>query len=467
METPVADEPLSVIEREELEHLRQELADLRREHSEPPRPATTTEATARPALRWTAAILLLVLVAVLGFSAVLARFTRSEVFDTDRYVQTITPLAADPVMQGELSDQVTDAIMARVDVESITAEALRSITENAPRVPPAVVGLAPVIAGQAQSFVHKTVKSLVASDQFETLWIQANQEAHQGLVAVLTGNTRAAVQINDEGTVSISLTPIIEKVRTTLTERGFAFADKIPAIDKSFVLFQSPELVKAQRATSALDKASTVLPLLTILVAAAAVWVAPKGARRRAFSLVGVSLTVAMALLAVAISIGRSVYLGSVPSDVLSPEAAAVLIDTVILPLKTTLRAVFVLALVVAVVGYLTGSSGSAAAVRGAYGKLLNRVRGRTDGWEPNQLESAAAQFRIPLRVVIVAIAVMTLVFWRYPSGVVVVVTVLLAVVAMVVVELVARPALGDRADDEPKDESSTLPPRSGTAATL
>ncbi|QCB51631.1 hypothetical protein E5720_18700 [Rhodococcus sp. PAMC28707] len=441
MDSSGSEQPLSATERGELDRLRRELAELREELT----PAAVTRTRAgHSTARWIAAILLLVLVAVLGFSAVLARFTRSEVLDADRYVETVTPLGSNPVLQGELADQITNEIMTRLDVESITAEALTSITENAPRVPPAVVGLAPVIADQAESFVHKTVESLVSSDEFETLWIKANREAHQALTAVLTGNTRAAVGVSDEGTVSISLAPIIDKVRAKLTERGFAFAEKIPSIDKSFVLFQAPDLVKAQRVTSLLDKASGVLPWLTLLAAVGAVWVSPKGMRRRAGALVGVSLAVAMALLAVAISIGRLLYLDAVPADVLSPQAATVLIDTLLVPLETTLRAVFVLAVVIAIVGYLTGSSGSAVAVRSAYGKGTDAIRGRAGGRAPNRFESVVSQLRLPLRAGIVAIAVMTLVLWKYPSGAVAAVTVVVAVAALLVVELIARPALGE-----------------------
>ncbi|MGW6699143.1 hypothetical protein [Nocardia sp. NPDC055049] len=455
-----ADEPLDAAERAELQRLRQELTELRRardEKSPNAAPAEDRRPSGHRKLRWTGAAVLLVLVAVLSFSAVLARYAHSEVLDTDRYVRTMAALGSDPVLQGELTDQITDEVMTRLDVEAITADALRSIADDAPRVPPAVVGLAPVIADQAESFVHRTVASFVASDQFEALWIQANEQAHQALVAVLTGQTRPGVDVSDQGVVSISLAPIIDRVRAALIDRGFAFADKVPTVDKSFVLFESPELVKAQRATSALDKASAVLPWLTLLAAVGAVWVAPNGARRRAVALVGVSIAIAMALLAVAIALGRSWYLGAVPADVLSAQAATVLIDTVLVPLRTALRAVFVLAVVIAVVGYLTGSSGSAAAVRGAGTRALDALRPE-HGRAPNPIESAVARFRIPLRVVIIVIAVTTLVFWPYPSGVVVVVTVLVAVAALLVVELVARPALVER--DSPVTEA--VPARDG-----
>ncbi|MEU4710244.1 hypothetical protein AB0G00_27850 [Nocardia salmonicida] len=434
-----ADEPLNASEREELERLRRERAELLGAETST---AGRAQASGHRGLRWTGAAILLVLVVVLSFFAVLARYTHNEVLDSDRYVQTMASLGSNPVLQAELSDRITEEIVTRLDVEAVTADALRSIAEEAPRVPPAVVGLAPVIADEAESLVHRTVESFVASDRFEALWIEANRRAHERLVAVLTGDTRPGVEVSDKGVVSISLAPIIDRVRAALIDRGFAFANEIPTIDKSFVLFESSELATAQRATSALDKASSVLPWLVLLVAAGAVWVAPKGARRRAISLVGVSIAVAMALLAVAIAIGRSLYMGAVPADALSPQSAAVLIDTILVPLRTMLRAVFVLAVVVAVVGYLTGSSGSAVAVRGAGSKALDALRVPKNGRAPYPIESAVARFRVPLRVIIILIAVATLVFWTYPSGVVVVVTVLVAVAALVVVELIARPAL-------------------------
>ncbi len=259
--------PLSADERDELERLRVEVIELRGQ-----RPAAPTTAETRPrrhTLRWTAVAVLVVLVGLLAISSVVARFARSEILDTDRYVTMVTPLASDPAIQEAITNRVTEEIFAQVDVEGLTTDALTALTEDRPRLEP-VVGLAPVIAGQAENFVHDTVGSLVASDQFETLWIQANRTAHDRLAAVLTGDTQvAAIEIDDSGTVSLNLAPIIERAKGLLVDRGFAFADKIPEIDKQFVLFESPELVKAQNAVNALDKASGILPWLTLLAAAA------------------------------------------------------------------------------------------------------------------------------------------------------------------------------------------------------
>ncbi|MFD4265790.1 hypothetical protein [Rhodococcus sp. NPDC058481] len=395
----------------------------------------------RGALRWTASGLLIVLVAVLLLTSLLARFTRSEILDTDRYVATVAPLGADPAVQDEITDQVTRQIFSRLDIEKVTAEALTALTENAPRVPTQVVGLAPVIAGQAEGFIRDTVHTIVASDQFESAWIDANRIAHQKLVAVATGDT-SVVQIDDKGTVSVPLKAILETVRERLTERGFAFADKIPEIDASFVIFQSADLVKAQKTVNALDKAATWLPWLGVLAAIGAVFAAPRGRRLRALSLVGLGVAIAMALLSVSLHVARAVYIDEIPSDVLSPAAAAAVVDAVAAPLKTMLRAWFLTGIVVALIGYLTGGSASALAVRRGFTKGVDAIRKTGEGRAPRPVELWAARLRVPLRVAIVAVAVAVLVFWTYPSGVVVFTIAVLALLALVAVEVVARPGV-------------------------
>ncbi|MFZ2173367.1 MAG: hypothetical protein WAW17_04915, partial [Rhodococcus sp. (in: high G+C Gram-positive bacteria)] len=268
-------------------------------------------------------------------------------------------------------------------------------------------------------------------------------------VAVVTGNYGvSSVEVDRSGTVSISLGTIIDRVKAALVERGFAFADKIPAVDKQFVLFQSPELVRAQRAVNALDKVSAVLPWLGIACAAAAVAVAPTGRRLRALSLAGLSIALGMLVLAVGILVGRAIYLDSVPPDILSPDAARAVIDTVLVPLRTSLRAVAVLGLVIAIGAYLTGGSSSATAVRRGFGQALDSVRRSGSGRPPNEVERWANQLRVPLRCTIIGIAALMLMFWRYPTGLVVLWIVLGALLALLALELLIRPARTSTARD-------------------
>ncbi|MGV9837214.1 hypothetical protein ACWDUL_23900 [Nocardia niigatensis] len=446
MEAAEPERPPGKNEREELTRLRRELA-APRGGSDGGDPVTGPEekppSARRRALRWTATAALLILVAVLAIGSVLARFAHGELLDTDRYVQTVEPLGTNPTLQSELADRITDAIMARVDVQNITAQALAAIAESNSRVPSAVVGVAPLVGKEARDFVRDTTQSVLASGQFRGLWIEANRQAHQGVAAVLRDRAHAAVGMSADGTVSVSIGPIIDQVRTALIARGFTFADRVPAIDRSFVLFRSPELVEARGWVSVLDRVAPVLPWITVLVAACAVWVAPQGVRRRATFWVGVALALAMALLAVALGVARSAYLDAVPAEVMSTPTAAVVIDVFLVPLRTTVRALFAVAVLIVFLGVLSGPSRSAVAVRAGYYRAVTALRSQRTDREPNAVESAVARFRGPLRGGIVALAVIVLIAWRYPTGLVVAGIVLAALAALFIVELAAT---GDRA---------------------
>ncbi|WP_430331789.1 hypothetical protein [Rhodococcus sp. ACT016] len=473
MDNGTDDKPLDQDERAELLRLRNEVTALRTQVVEATGGAPAAVARApRHTMRWIGVTILLVLVAALSIVSVTSRFTRSQILDTDRYVSTVAPLGEDPAMQAEISDQITNEIFDRVDIEALTTEALTALTnasnlaENAPRVNQILAGLGPVIAGQAKSFIHDTVNTFVESQQFEDLWIQANRRAHDALVAVVTGNYGvSSVEVDQSGTVSISLGTIIDNVKTELTDRGFTFAEKIPSVDKQFVLFQSPDLVKAQRAVNALDKISAVLPWLTIACAAAAVAVAPRGRRLHTLSLAGLSIALGMLVLAIGVLVGRAIYLNEMPPDVLSPDAATAVIDAVLVPLRTTLRAVAVFGIVVAVGAYLVGGSSSANTLRGGFGRGLDFARRPLAGRTPTAVEMWAARARVPLRCLIIGVAALLLVFWHYPTGLVVFWIALIGVLALVVLELLIRPTRISGPPDTDTDEGSEAGKNEGAEA--
>ncbi|MEU2091183.1 hypothetical protein [Nocardia beijingensis] len=450
---------LTVDERAELERLRAEVATLR---GKGPGGARRSP---RHGWRWTAVAILTVLVAVLAITTVVSRFVRGEILDTNRYLSTVAPLGSDPVLQTEVADTITDEIFTRVDIEGMTADALAALTDavpataNRPRVDRAVEGLAPVITQQARDFVCDTALSFVRSDQFEDLWLQANRAAHTTLVAVATGHVGPeSVNVDENGTVTLSLRTVIENVKARLLDRGFTFAEKIPAVDKQFVLFRSPELVRAQRAVDNLDKAAAVLPWVTIAAAVAAIAVAPPGRRRLALVFVGLALAAGMLILAIALIVARALYLDDIPADVLSPGAATAIIDTVLVPLRTALRGVAVLGLAIALGAYLTGNSASAAAVRRGFGRGMDGVQRLRRSRPPNPVEKWAFRARAALRWAILGIAALLLVFWRYPTGLVVVWIVLGALLALLALELLIRPArIRQQEELETDDDAAAL----------
>lgn len=304
-----------------------------------------------------AAVLLSVLAAISSIAATFAWFLHGEVLDTDRYVETMSAVAADPAVQAALTDRITTALTAELDLDSVAVTALRSLDENVPGVPTAVVGLAPVLADQAHEYVRRTVERFVASDRFASLWAAANRNAHRTLAATLTGDTAIGARIDDSGSLAVDLGPAVDRVRSELTQRGFTFAERIPDTDRSFVIARSPALAKAQALVSALNTAAIALPLLTVALAAAAILIAPKGFRPGTVSVLGVGLMIAMAVTAATVAILRATYLNALPPEQLSVPVATAVLDTLLSRLHTALRFLFLIGALATVIAYLSGPS--------------------------------------------------------------------------------------------------------------
>ncbi|AVH23500.1 hypothetical protein [Nocardia cyriacigeorgica] len=319
----------------------------------------------RRRLRWTAVVVLLVLTGVLAAASVAARTVHATVLDTDGYVETVAPLSADPAVRAALADRVTDEIVTRIDIEAIVAQALTEVAGTGERRERAIAGLSPVLADQAKDFVHETVTTLVESDEFDDLWAGTNRAAHRQVVAVVTGQTRS-VEIDDAGTISVSLAPIIDRAKERLLARGFVFADRVPRVEAQFVLVQSAELATARRVVDALDRAASVLPWLALLTAVAAIALAPKGFRLRTTIALGLTYAAVMAMLALALRLARAYYLDHRGPAIRSPDAAAAVVDILTRPLWHTVWVVFALGLIIAAAAYLASGASSARAVRRA-----------------------------------------------------------------------------------------------------
>jgi hypothetical protein len=429
-------------ERAEIERLRTEVAELRAAGGDPGgrRRFGSARGRRRPgAGRWALSLALVVLASLLAVVAVVARYARSELLDTDRYVATVSPLAEDPDVQQAIGRVVTREIFTRLDVEQLAEDALAQLTELG--APELVVSLATPIADQVEGFVRDEVDSALASDSFAQLWDQANAAAHAQVVAVLTGEVEGAVSF-DDGAVTVDLGAVVAAVKERLVDRGFTLAQNIPEVDTTFTLVESDGLDSAQAWVRRLDRAATILPWIILVLAGAAVLVAPD--RRRGLVAVAVGLGVAMVLLAVSLALARSWYLDNGTPRNLTPEAAVGVVGTLLVPLRTAMRAVLVLALVVALAGVLAGPSGLARSVRSFAGRVRSLARDRVEGERaPSPVEAWVGAHKPVLRLGIVALAVLVLAFWTYPSGATVLVTALTVLAALALVELLGWAGTG------------------------
>jgi hypothetical protein len=443
---PMSEKPaLTEEERAELQRLRAEVATLRSQFQQISTPGTGRSAAvghgARQRWRTMVAALLIVLACVLAPLSVVAIWTRNQVTNTDRYVQTVSPLARDPAIQNAIADQITAQVFTYIDIEGLTTQAVDALAGRGldPRVADQLQAFAVPIANGVRGFTRSQVGNVVASDAFADAWVQANRVAHEQLVKALTGEGGGAVTVEND-TVSLNLSAFIQTVKQRLVESGFTLAARIPEVNASFVLFQSADITRARNAFNLLNTLGIWLPIITLVLLVIGVYVAKD--HRRALVGAAVGVAIGMVVLGLGLAVFRAIYLDAVPAQVLPHDAAAVLYDTIVRFLRLGLRTILVLALVVAAGAFLTGQSVTAVRTRQGLKSAIGWLQGSAEqaGWRTGPVGTWVYDHKRALRIGAVAAAALALVFWGRPTGKVVLGLAIALLVALAIIEFLGRP---------------------------
>jgi hypothetical protein len=344
-------------------------------------------------------------------------------------------------VQADLTDAVTDVIFTHVDLKAITDEALGAVSDLglAPRAQAALKALQQPLISGIENFVHTRVERVISSEQFATVWDQANRIAHKQLVNLLEGKQGGAISAQSD-TITVNLGPIVAQVKERLVADGFGLASNIPDVDVSYELVQSDAVTQAQSAYRLLTALSIWLPIITLILFVAGVLLARY--RSRAVMWGALGIVASMLALGIALAVARIVYLQALPGTVLSRESAGMVYDTLVRFLRDGLRLVAVLALIVAIAAYFSGSSPSAVRARAAASRGIARLRGRSEaaGMRTGGFGVWVYKYKRLLWVATVIIGGLVLVFWSRPTIAVVITTTIVVIVVIALIEFLARP---------------------------
>jgi hypothetical protein len=405
------------------------------------------------------AVLLIVVGCVLAPLAGVAVWARNQVTNTDHYVRTVAPLAADPAIQAAMADQITTQIFTYLDVQGLTDQTVDALAARGlrPQVADQLRGFAGPLASGIQSFVGTEVDKIVQSQAFADAWTQANRLAHQALVKALTGQGSEAVTVEGD-TVTLNLAPFIETVKQRLVASGFSLAARIPQVNASFVLFDVKNLTQARSAFDLLNTLGIWLPIIAIVLLGIGVSVAKD--HRRALVGAAVGVAVAMVGLGLSLAVFRTIYLDAVPAQVLPHDAAAVLHDTIVAYLRLGLRTILVLALVIAAGAFLTGQSVTAVRTRQRLAAGIGRLRGGAEhaGWRTGPVGTWVYANKQLLRIAAVALAALALVFWGQPTGKTILLLAGLLLVALALIEFLGQPPQRTIVAPQPRREPGCGP---------
>jgi hypothetical protein len=435
--TSTADGDTSRAAESEVEQLRAEVSRLAAalEHQQPERSGPST-----PWWRKLLVALCIVLAAVLAPLSVVAIWAHDQISDTDRYVQTVAPLADDPAVQNAVIDRISNEITSRLDVRAVTQEAVDALAQRGlpPRATASLSALLPALSNGIDGFVHTQVGKLVRSDQFAAAWEQANREAHTQMVALVTGKQDGAVQVKGKS-VQLNLAVLIDAVKARLVDAGFTLAERIPEVNAHFTLFQSADLVKVQNGFRLLSAASTSLPIIALILLGVAVALSRR--HRRTLMVGALAIAVSMLLLGAALNFFRVIYLDAIPSDQLPPDAAAAIYDRLVWFIRLNLRAVLVLFLAVAFVAWVSGPEPAPAAVRRGTSRALDVVRQGSDraGLDTGAFGLMLGRNKAVIRGAVLGLVVVFYVMAAHPTGAFTITLLVIAALVLLVVEVLAR----------------------------
>ena len=440
--------------------LERRLAELEAENAELRTSGAAPAQPRRSRRSWGWALLSVVLIVigmVLAPVAVVASWARVELTDTESFVATFAPLADDEGVQAFVTDQAMAAITDAVDIPTLTSDVVDGITElgTPPRATAALEALKGPAAAGIRSLIETQIAGFVESEAFADVWATALRVSHRQLVATMEGDPDAAVSLGANGEIGVQLAPIIEAVKSALIERGIGLAEQIPVVDRTITVAQSDAVPTAQLGYGLAVAAGVWLPWVSIGLLAIGVLVA----RRKSVALVAtaVVLAVVMAALLALFAVGHAVFVTSVAPGVVPGGVSGVLFETVVERMRSTAVAVLTLAVVVALVGWFAGPFDVPRRLRSLAASAADALR---DAVERRGVTTGRAGYwlhrqRVLLRAAVAVIASLVILFVRPLSPSTIVWILVVALLALALLELAQRPPATTVGDD---DETADAP---------
>lgn len=315
-----------------------------------------------------AAAICIVLAALLTVPAAAAFWGQRTLNDGQRYVQTVGPLVNSPEVQAAIATKVTAAIQEQVDVEAMLNQVFAGVITDRPRLQ-ALVG---PISGAVNGLIETQVREFIASDTFADLWVAANTRAQAALVRLLQGDESGAISLQGDQVV-LDVSEIIDQVKQRLVARGLTIVERvpIPEVDRQIVLMDAPQL---RQARTIYAFANPVARWLIVVVAALFLAALLLSRRRpRMTVIIGAVLAANALLVALALSIGRQLFVNELAGTVFAP-ASKVFYDQLLSYLERGQQVMLWLGVALVVVGWFAGGSSTGATSRATVAGGLETV---------------------------------------------------------------------------------------------
>jgi hypothetical protein len=247
--------------------------------------------------------------------AMLSTWVAAFISDTDRYVETVTPLASDPVVKKAAVKYIERETLNVLGSSDKFPDVLRSMDLSCLGVDSQLLGgFADLISGflgdqfisQIQPLIepgiHAAIVQAVDSPAFESIWVGANRTAHEQVLAALEDRPSSAQAKSDA--ILLPLNQVVNLFTGNLKCQTLIPQDAVKQIAPSFTLVDADDLKGARTGYEVLDTPGYWL--IVAFVVFLAVAIATGRPRRRVIMQLGIGFVLAMALLDVVMAFTKS-----------------------------------------------------------------------------------------------------------------------------------------------------------------
>ena len=311
---------------------------------------------------------LLIVLSLLGVViSGLTMWTHYTVMNTDGYMRIVGPIGKDPQAIQNLSAYIAGQAVTATDLQQRVGDAL----------PDKAKLFAGPITGVIEDFITKGTKKVLSSPKAYQLWLKINEVGHEKIVALLRGESTTAYISGSD--VKLNLLPLISQVLVWVDDKlpgGLSSRFTPPVIEPGadpeasiqevanwsgkplpsdfgqITLIQSDALGPAQQAVKWFDRLAWIIPLVTIVLIALAIWLS----RRRGRTAIAIGIGSAIAIFLTRVIIKRAaVYLTDQLKEGGGLHLAKDVVNASLGPLTTITIWICVIGVVAAVLVWLLG----------------------------------------------------------------------------------------------------------------